>query len=200
MLGEKLEPVLPQLAALQRGGAVSAEKVAIVERAMHQLSRQDVHPENVDQAEQLLTDHAVMLAPPELRASPMLWSMLPTPTGRNPSMISCSRTGGYLELKQRRDGMWHLTGRLTNTVGAQLNAILDPLANPGPPASKTRWKHHPDPRSAAIGATAARRPGRGLRQAAEISRPAFGRRDTGIGRGHHQPGGSVREGRAGRNR
>ena len=40
MLGEKLEPVLPQLAALQRGGAVSAEKVAIVERAMHKLTRQ----------------------------------------------------------------------------------------------------------------------------------------------------------------
>ena len=32
MLGEKLEPVLPPLAALQRGGAVSAEKEAIVER------------------------------------------------------------------------------------------------------------------------------------------------------------------------
>ena len=37
MLGEKLEPVLPQLAALQRDGVVSAEKVAIVERAMHKL-------------------------------------------------------------------------------------------------------------------------------------------------------------------
>jgi hypothetical protein len=36
----------------------------------------------------------------------------------------------YLELKQRRDGMWHLQGRLTNTVGAQLNAILDPLTTP----------------------------------------------------------------------
>ena len=36
----------------------------------------------------------------------------------------------YLELKQRRDGMWHVAGRLTNTVGAQLNAILDPLTKP----------------------------------------------------------------------
>jgi hypothetical protein len=26
--------------------------------------------------------------------------------------------------------MWHLAGRLTNTVGAQLNAILDPLTKP----------------------------------------------------------------------
>ena len=44
MLGEKLEPLLPRLAALQRDGVVSAEKVAIVERAMHQLSRHDLQP------------------------------------------------------------------------------------------------------------------------------------------------------------
>ena len=46
MLGEKLEPVLPRLAALQRDGVVSAEKVAIVERAMHQLTRPDLRPES----------------------------------------------------------------------------------------------------------------------------------------------------------
>ena len=36
----------------------------------------------------------------------------------------------HLELKQRRDGMWHLAGKLTNTLGAQLNAILNPLSKP----------------------------------------------------------------------
>ena len=35
-----------------------------------------------------------------------------------------------MELKQRRNGMWHLQGRLSNVLGAQLNAILDPLAKP----------------------------------------------------------------------
>jgi len=35
MLGEQLEPQLPRLAALQRVGAVTPDKVAIVERAMH---------------------------------------------------------------------------------------------------------------------------------------------------------------------
>jgi hypothetical protein len=44
MLGEKLQPRLPQLAALQRDGAISPEKVAIVERAMHKLSRPDIDP------------------------------------------------------------------------------------------------------------------------------------------------------------
>ena len=94
MLGEKLEPVLPQLAALQRDGVVSTEKVAIVERAMHQLSRHDLDPEAVETAEQLLTDHAAILAPPELRGSPMPWSTPPTPTGRNPSMTNCNKTAG----------------------------------------------------------------------------------------------------------
>jgi hypothetical protein len=42
MLGLRLDPVLPRLAGLQRDGAVSAEKVAIVERAMHKLTRPDV--------------------------------------------------------------------------------------------------------------------------------------------------------------
>jgi hypothetical protein len=50
MLGERLEPVLPQLAAL-RDGAVSAKKVAIVERAMRQLSRPGLDPQDVQIAE-----------------------------------------------------------------------------------------------------------------------------------------------------
>lgn len=51
MLGEKLEPVLPRLAALQRDGAVTTEKVQIVERAMHKLSRPGLNPEAVEIAE-----------------------------------------------------------------------------------------------------------------------------------------------------
>ena len=38
--------------------AVSTEKVQIVERAMHKLSRPDLDPEAVETAEQLLTEHA----------------------------------------------------------------------------------------------------------------------------------------------
>jgi hypothetical protein len=67
MLGEPLAPVLPWLAALQCDGVVSVEKVQIVERAMHKLTRSDVQPENVDQAERLLTEHAAILGPSDLR-------------------------------------------------------------------------------------------------------------------------------------
>ena len=127
MLGEKLEPVLPQLAALQRDGVVSAEKVAIVERAMHQLTRPDLDPEAVETAEQLLTDHAAILAPPELKRFAHAVVNAADPDGPQPVDDQLQQDRRYLELKQRRDGMWHLAGRLTNTVGAQLNAILDPL-------------------------------------------------------------------------
>ena len=130
MLGEKLDPVLPQLAALQRDGVVSTEKVAIVERAMHQLTRHDVQPDNVDQAEQLLTDHAAILAPPELKRFAHAVVNAADPDGPQPVDDQLQQDRRYLELKQRRDGMWHLAGRLSNTVGAQLNAILDPLTKP----------------------------------------------------------------------
>jgi hypothetical protein len=66
MLGEHLEPVLPKLAELQRQGVVTAEKVQIVERAMHQLSRPGLSPEAVQTAEQLLTDYAPLLGPTDL--------------------------------------------------------------------------------------------------------------------------------------
>jgi hypothetical protein len=58
MLGLSLHPVLPRLAALQRDGVVSAEKVAILERAMHKLTRPDLDPKAVQTAEELLTDYA----------------------------------------------------------------------------------------------------------------------------------------------
>ena len=46
------------------------------------------------------------------------------------SMSSCSTTADIWSCRQRRDGMWQLEGKLTNTVGAQLHAILDPLTRP----------------------------------------------------------------------
>jgi Domain of unknown function (DUF222) len=45
MLGERLEPLLPQLAAFQHEGVVSTEKVQIVERAMNKLTRPSLDPE-----------------------------------------------------------------------------------------------------------------------------------------------------------
>jgi hypothetical protein len=130
MLGLRLDPVLPRLAALQQEGVVSAEKVTIVERAMHQLTRPHLDAQAVQAAEQLLTDHAVILAPPELRRFAHAVVNAADPDGPQPVDDALQQDRRYLELKQRRDGMWHLAGRLTDSVGAQLNAILDPLTKP----------------------------------------------------------------------
>ena len=130
MLGEKLQPVLPHLAALQRDGAVSVEKVQIVERAMQKLSRPGLHPDVVETAEQLLTDYAPVLGPADLRRYALRVVDAADPDGPEPVDDQLQQDRRYLELKQRRDGMWHLQGKLTNTVGAQVNAILDPLTKP----------------------------------------------------------------------
>ncbi len=88
------------------------------------------NPKTCDRAEQLLTDHAVILAPPELRRFAHAVVNAADPDGPQPVDDQLQHDRRYVELKQRRDGMWHLAGRLTNTVGAQLNAILDPLTKP----------------------------------------------------------------------
>jgi hypothetical protein len=129
-VGERLEPQLPKLAALQRDGAVSAEKVAIVERAMHKLSRPAVDREAVMTAEQLLTEHAPLLGPKDLHRFALCVVDAADPDGPEPINDALQQDRRYVELSQRRDGMWWLQGKLTSTVGTQLRAILDPLAKP----------------------------------------------------------------------
>ena len=130
MLGERLEPLLPRLAALQRDGAVTTEKVQIVERAMHELSRPGLTL--------MLSTRRSSCSPTMRRswrrricaATPYSVVDAADPDGPEPIDDQLQHDRRYLELKQRRDGMWHLQGKLSNTVGAQLNAILDPLTKP----------------------------------------------------------------------
>ena len=106
------------------------EKVQIVERAMQKLTRPGLHPDAVETAEQLLTDYAPVLGPTDLRRYALSVVNAADPDGPEPVDDQLQQDRRYLELKQRRDGMWHLAGKLTTTVGAQLNAILDPLTKP----------------------------------------------------------------------
>ena len=97
---------------------------------MHKLSRAGLNPDAVDTAEQLLTDYAPVLGPSDLRRYALSVVDAADPDGPEPIDDQLQQDRRYLELKQRRDGMWHLQGKLTTTVGAQLNAILDPLTKP----------------------------------------------------------------------
>jgi len=70
------------------------------------------------------------LGPVELRRYALSVVNAADPDGPEPVDDQLQHDRRHLELKQRRDGMWHLAEKLTNTVGAQLNAILDPLTKP----------------------------------------------------------------------
>jgi hypothetical protein len=83
----------------------------------------------VQTAERLLTNFAPVLGPKELHRYALQLIDAADPDGPAP-IDDQLQQNRHLELKQRRDGMWSLQGRLTSTVGAQLNAILDPLAKP----------------------------------------------------------------------
>ena len=95
---------------------------------MDKLSRPGLQVEDVETAERLLSDYAPVLGPTDLRRYALRVVEAADPDGPEPVDDQLQQDRRYLELKQRRDGMWQLQGRLTSAVGAQLNAVLDPLA------------------------------------------------------------------------
>jgi Domain of unknown function (DUF222) len=128
--GEAAGPVLPRLAAAQRAGEVSTEQVQIVAKAIQKLDRPNLNPVQVASAEQQLVTLAQQLSPKDLRLVADRVVAAVDPDGPDPVDDQLQQDRRHLELKQRRDGMWQLEGKLTNTVGAQLHAILDPLTRP----------------------------------------------------------------------
>jgi hypothetical protein len=145
---EALEAVLPTLAAAQRTGQVSVERARIVEKAMRQLSGPGLDPDDVASAEQELAKHAQELGPKDLRLVADRIVDAVDPDRPEPVDDQLQQDRRQLELRQRRDGMWHVQGKLTNTVGARLHAVLDPLTRPRPTTIEVDGKttEIPDPR------------------------------------------------------
>lgn len=67
MLGEELAPPREYLAAAQHTGEVSAEKVAIVQSALAKVDRPGFDPGEIIAGERLLTEHATVFGPEDLR-------------------------------------------------------------------------------------------------------------------------------------
>ncbi len=130
MLGEPLDPLLPILAEAQRDGEVSTEQVGIVERAVRELRRPDLDPAAAVDVEQTLTEHARTFGPKDLRLISRRLVDALDPDGTEPDSAQQERR--HLELRQLRNGMWRIEGRLTGATGAQLSALLGPLAKPRP--------------------------------------------------------------------
>ena len=129
MLGEPLEPVRPVLAAAQQAGEVSAEKVAIIERALATVDRRGFDPADIAHGEALLTEHAVSFPPEDLKllADRFVDALDPDGTLPNDELNTDRR---YFHLRSTRDGAYVGDFRLTGTLGAKLKNLLDPLAKP----------------------------------------------------------------------
>ena len=97
---------------------------------MQKLSRPDLDSDQVAAAERQLVKQAQDLGPKDLRlVADRIVDAVDT-DGPAPVDEQLQQDRRHVELRQRRDGMWQLEGRLTNTVGAQLHAVLDPLTRP----------------------------------------------------------------------
>jgi hypothetical protein len=128
-VGEKLDALRPRLAAAQRAGEVSAEQVDVIERAVDQVDLPGLACDERDRAEEILTRNALTFGPVDLRRIAVHLVDAIQPDGTLPrEQLNSDRR--FLHLTSRRDGSYLLEGRLTGSVGAQLNAILSPLAKP----------------------------------------------------------------------
>jgi len=129
MLGEPLLPRRPVLAAAQRGGAVSAEQVHLIERALARVDFRGFDPADLDAGERLLTEHAHSFGPKQLAllADRVVDGI--DPDGSRPAdEVNAERR--HFHLRPARDGSYTGEFRLTGGLGVELQALLGPLAKP----------------------------------------------------------------------
>jgi hypothetical protein len=127
MLGEPLEPVRPHLAAAQRTGQVSAEKIAVITTALARVDRRGFDPADIDAGEQLLAGQAVLLPPEDLKMIADRVVDAVDPDGTVPDeQLNADRR--FFALHPTKDGAWVGEFRLTGTAGAKLKTLIDPLA------------------------------------------------------------------------
>ena len=129
MTGESLAPTRPRLAAAVRDGVVSAEHVAVVERALGHVDRRGFDPADVDAGEALLVEQARSFTPETLRllAAQVVDAIDPDGTLPREELNADRRHFG---LRPTRDGGFVGEFRLTGSAGAKLKALLEPLARP----------------------------------------------------------------------
>ncbi len=127
LLGEPLAAVRPQLASAQRAGAVSAEKVDLIVRAVGSVDRPGFDSADIDAAEALLVEQAAVFPPEDLRQIAKHLIDAVDPDGTLPSdQLNADRR--HLDIGATRDGAYAGEFRLTGRCGAKLKALLDPLA------------------------------------------------------------------------
>ena len=149
MSGTPLEPQRPVLAAAQRSGNVNPEQADVIVRGLAKVDLPGYDPADLHTGEALLTTHASLFGPGDLRLLTHTVVDRIDPDGSRPR-DDLNHHRRHLELRPSPDGTWHGEFRLTGPVGAKLAAILNPLTKPrtnvvtGPDG---RPVEHLDPRS-----------------------------------------------------
>jgi Domain of unknown function (DUF222) len=129
MLGEPLTPIRPHLAAAQRTGEISAEQVAIVERALATVDHRGFDPADLDDGEQLLTRFAGTFGPKDLKnLADQVVDHIDPDGSRPQDELNAARR--HVHLRPTKDGGWAGEFRLTGEAGTKLQALLGPLAKP----------------------------------------------------------------------
>jgi hypothetical protein len=128
--GQPLEVVLPQVAAGQAAGVLSAEHARVVAAIMKELPA-SVGPVEVALAEQELVAAAGQLRPREVGVVGRRLLAYLHPDGQLCSEVEQARRRSF-RLVAQADGSYRAAGRLTPTCGALLPAWLSPRSAPRP--------------------------------------------------------------------
>ena len=137
MLGERLGPVRPRLAAVQRAGEVTPEQVGIVVGALDPVDRRGFDSADISAGEELLAEFAALFGPQDLRRLAQQVVDRIDPDGTRPAEeLNADRR--HFRIRHTPDGAYVGEFRLTGSAGAKLVALLDPLAKPrtGPQSSQ----------------------------------------------------------------
>jgi len=130
MTGEPLPPVLPNLAAAQRRGAVGSEQVKIVKEFFDKLPSY-VPADLRQEVEAHLATVASGLGPAELRQAADRLAHLANQDGDPPNEAERRRRRGLTIHRQGIDGMSAVSGSLDPEARATLDAVFAKMAAPG---------------------------------------------------------------------
>jgi hypothetical protein len=130
MLGQRLQPQRPVLAAAVAAGTIPAGNADRAIQCLQTLQRLPwTTPEDISTAEELVTDAAQKLTPAELRLFIAELADRINPDGTfSEERVHAAQRG--IQLWHSRDGSWHLQGRLTPALAHKIKAVTDPLSQP----------------------------------------------------------------------
>jgi hypothetical protein len=140
LTGETLPPLRPLVAEAQATGTLSIEQARVIDTVLHDLPSA-IAVEDVTMAEQSLVEAAHSLRPYQLGQLGQRILAYLDPDGVLAGDAEQQRRR-RLALVPRSDGTYAISGELTSTCGAQLQAVLSAHAAPQPAEDGT-----PDSRS-----------------------------------------------------